>query len=200
MERDEYSDPDGECVFRCRKGDVQAFEEIVGRYHKKMFNAAYRIIGDYNDAAEAVQDAFMSAFKNMGSFKGDAKFMTWLYTIVLNTSRNKRKQMQTRNFREDCSLDDPIEGDDGSITFEPASSNPSVLEQLEQHEVQQGVQRCIGELDHDFREALVLRDIQGFSYEEIRDMLDIAIGTVRSRIHRARLSIKECLTQLMKEF
>ena len=199
MKEEKSTDPDYDAISRCLNGEDEAFGEILSKYQKRAFNMTYQMVGDYNEAVEVVQDAFISVYKNIRQFKGKSKFSTWFYTIVMNTSRNRLKQMKTRASREKYSIDDPIETDEGQIAIEPASTNPSALERLESHEVQKGVQRCINMLEDEFREAIMLRDIQGFSYDEIRDTLNIAIGTVRSRIHRARLSIKDCMKKLIGE-
>lgn len=190
-------DADQEVIHRCKKGDIDAFEELVRKYQKKMFNISYRMIGDYHDAAEVVQDGFLSAYRNIKYFKGTSKFSTWLYAIIVNLSRNRIKQMQARRFREDCSIDDTVETPGGHMKVEIASNNPTAQEGLEQHEIKQNVWGCINTLEPEFREVVVLRDIKGFSYDEISDMLKIAAGTVRSRLHRARLVIKECLKKIL---
>jgi len=158
-----------------------------------MLNIAYRIIGDYAEACEIVQEAFVSAYRGIKSFKGKAKLSTWLYTIVINLSKNRLKQLKTQLYREKFSIDDPVPTTDGEIQIEPASSEPSALERLEKRDIQQKVQGCINALDTEFREALILRDIQGFSYEEISDMLEVPEGTVKSRLFRAREAVKDCL-------
>ncbi len=186
-------DADYEVILRCQKGNVEAFEEIVRKYQKKMFNISYRMIGDYNEAAEVVQDAFVSAYKGMKGFKRKSKFSTWLYTIVINLSKNRLKQIKTQSYHEQFSIDDPVDTDDGQVKIEPASSDLSVLEKLEKREIEQKVQGCINSLESEFREVIVLRDMQGFSYEEIGAMLKIAEGTVKSRLHRAREAVKNCL-------
>jgi RNA polymerase sigma-70 factor (ECF subfamily) len=190
-------DIDADAVHRCAEGDLNAFEEIVIRYQKKMFNIAYRMTGDYHEAAEVVQDAFVSAYKNIKGFRGASKFSTWLFTIVMNLSRNRIKQMRRRSAREGYSLDDPVDTEQGEVSYEHPSPNPSVLERLETDEVQQAVQTCINALDTEFREVLVLRDIQGFSYGEIGGLLHVSEGTVKSRIHRAREAVKNCLKNLI---
>jgi RNA polymerase sigma-70 factor (ECF subfamily) len=132
--KDENTDPDFAVIQQCRKGDVEAFEDIVRKYQRKMFNISYRMTGDYNEAAEVVQDAFLSVYRNIKGFKGKSKFSTWLFTIAMNLSRNKIKQMQGRRHRENFSIDDPVETDNGKITVEPLSDNPSAQERLEQHQ------------------------------------------------------------------
>ena len=190
-------DDDLENVLRCQEGDVDAFEGIVRKYQKKMFNISYRISGDYNDAAEVAQDAFVAAYRNIKSFKGKSRFSTWLSAIVVNLSRNRLKQVRTRSLKERVSINDPLDADCGQTEKEYASSELSVLDKLERREVQLRVQGCINALDDEFKEVVVLRDIQGFSYDEISDMLEIAGGTVKSRLHRARDSIKNCLKKFV---
>ena len=190
-------DEDAQRVSLCKNGDVDAFEVLVKKHQKRMLNIAYRMIGSYEDACEVVQDAFVSAFKGIKNFEERAKFSTWLYTIVINLSRNRLKQLELKSYREDSSLDDPVLTNDSQITVEPASDEPSILEKLEKRDVQQKVQECIHVLDNESREVIVLRDIQGFSYNEISDMLKIPEGTVKSRLFRARDSLKDCLKKVM---
>lgn len=192
-------DADHEAVSRCQMGDVDAFEEIVMKYQKRMFNISYRMLGDYNEAAEAVQDAFVSVFRNIKGFRGESGLFTWISAIVVNMSRNRLRQMRKRAFREELSVDDPVDTDCGQIIKEPVSDDLSVLDKLEKREMQQKVEGCINGLDSEFREVIVLRDIQGFSYEEISDMLNIAVGTVKSRLHRARIAVKNCLRKFIGE-
>jgi len=192
-------DEDAEIVSLCKKGDVDAFETLVIKHQKKMLNIAYRMVGNYEDACEVVQDAFVSAHKAIKAFEEKSRFSTWLYTIVINLSRNRLKQIKTQIHHEKFSLDDPILTDDGNIKAEPVSNEPSVLEKLEKKDIRQKVQRCISSLDNEFREVLVLRDIQGFSYDEIGVMLRIAEGTVKSRLFRARDAVKNCLKKVLGE-
>jgi RNA polymerase sigma-70 factor (ECF subfamily) len=190
-------DDDKALVSLCKKGDADAFEELVKRHQKKMLNIAYRMTGDYEDACEIVQDAFVAAYKAVSQFEERSRFSTWLYTIVMNQTRNHLKKGSTVERRMEFSLDEPISSENGFIRPETASAGPSVLEVLEQRDVQAQVQRCINALDADFREVLVLRDIQGFAYDEISSLLKVADGTVKSRLFRARESVKNCLKKLL---
>ncbi len=164
-----------------------------------MLNISFRLVGDYDDACEVVQDAFVSAYRNIKTFRGDAKFTTWLTTITLNLSKNRLKQMRSRQGHEVFSLDDPIQTDEGEMTMDPPSYEPSVLDRMEKRDIQTKVQDCIKALEADFREVLVLRDMQDFSYEEIGAMLKAREGTVKSRLFRAREMVKECLKKFMGE-
>jgi len=186
-------DEDFDAVAECRKGDVNAFQPLVEKYQKKMLNLAYRMTGDYEEACEIVQESFLSAYRAIKKFRGEARFATWLCGITINHAKNRMKQIQFRSHHEILSLDDPVETEDGRLTHDPPSEEVSVVEQLEKKDIQAKVQQCINALEAEHREVLVLRDIQGFSYEEIRDILKIPDGTVKSRLFRARDSMKHCL-------
>jgi len=192
-------DDDLEYVSLCRQGDVDAFEALVRRHEKRMFNIAYRVVGNYDEASETVQDAFISAYKNIKGFKGEAKFSTWLYAICINLSRNRLKRLKSRQYREGRSLNDPITTPDGELLGDPPSSEPSVLDRLEARDIKQHVQGCINTLDAEFKEVIVLRDLQGFSYEEISAMLKVPEGTVKSRLFRGREALRACLKGVMGE-
>jgi RNA polymerase sigma-70 factor (ECF subfamily) len=190
-------DEDFECVSLCQRGDIEAFRVLVDKYQRKMLNMAYRILGDYEAACEVVQDAFLSAHKSIRKFRGDAKFSTWLYRIVINVSRNRMKQLKTRLFREGISLDDAVRNEERQSSVDPPVQMLSALEQLERKELQAIVQECISLLDDEHREVLVLRDIQGFSYDEIKDILNIPDGTVKSRLFRARDLLRGSLKKVL---
>jgi len=192
-------DDDALLVVSSQQGDLGAFELLVAKHQKRMLNVAYRLIGDYDEACDIVQDAFVSAFKNIMTFRREAKFTTWLTMITVNLSKNRLKQMKSRKGHEAFSLDEPVLTDGGQMTVDPPSKEPSVLDNLEKRDVQYRVQNCIKALEPDFREVLVLRDLQDFSYEEIGVMLKVREGTVKSRIFRAREMVKDCLKRLMGE-
>jgi RNA polymerase sigma-70 factor, ECF subfamily len=190
-------DDDSRLVALCQKGELDAFEALVEKHQRKMLNVAYRMIGDYEAACEVVQDAFLSAHKSIRKFRGEARFSTWLCSIVINLSKNRMKQMRARWQREGPSIDDPVETEEGQISRDPPSQDPSALDQLEKKEIQTRVQACINSLDGEYREVLVLRDIQGFSYNEICDILCLPDGTVKSRLFRARDALKDCLKEVL---
>lgn len=188
---------DLEYVVACRKGDTEAFSVLVGRHSKKMLNVACRMLGDYDEACDVTQEAFLAAFRGIMGFKAEAKFSTWLCRIVINHAKNRLKQRQSLSRHETASIDEAA-GREGNCSVCLAVSDQSdPAWQLERRELDDAVQACISSLDDDHREVLVLRDIQGFSYEEIRDVLQIPDGTVKSRLSRARLAIKDCLKKVM---
>lgn len=188
---------DLEYVVACRKGDAEAFSVLVGRHSQKMLNIAYRMLGDYDEACDVTQEAFLAAFRSIKTFKAEAKFSTWLCRIVINHAKNRFKKRQSLSRHEGASLDEAAaEQGDCACCLAASNENDPAL-QLERKELEAEVQKCISSLDDDYREVLVLRDIQGFSYEEIRDVLQIPDGTVKSRLSRARLAIKDCLKKVM---
>ena len=190
-------DEDKERVLLCQKGDLAAFEELVKKHQGKMLNTAYRMIGSYEEACEAVQDAFVSAFRAIRKFRGDSRFSTWLCRIVINESKNRRRQIASLNRREVSLADGPAGQEERLLQNDPPEDRPSALEQMEKREVEGKVRECIHRLEEAYREVVVLRDIQGFSYEEISDMLKVPDGTVKSRLSRARESLKDCLKQAL---
>jgi len=186
-------DEDGDLVVRSQRGEIDAFESLVIKHQKKMLNLAYRMTGNYDDACDIVQDAFVAAYKGIGGFQRKSRFSTWLSTITMNLARNRLRQVATEQQRHGLSLDVPLLTQDGEVRLELPSSAPTALEQIERHELQRGVQECINALEEEFRAVVVLRDIQGYAYEEISEVLQLAIGTVKSRLFRARAMLRDCL-------
>ena len=190
-------DEDVKAVLLCQKGEPDAFEILVERHQKRMLNVAYRMLGDYEEACDVVQDAFLAAYRAIGSFRREARFSTWLYGIVVNHARNRIKKAQGRLRHETRSIDDPVGLKEGSLQREIPDCGESAVEQLEKKEIEARVQECIGALETEYREVLVLRDIQGFSYDEIGEMLKLPDGTVKSRLFRARAAMKDCLVKVL---
>ena len=177
----------------CRSGDLAAFEQIVKRHQRMLLNVAFRITGVYEDACDIVQDAFIAAWKKIGDFRGEARLSTWLTAIVVNLSRNRLQQMRTKARAEAYSLNAPLAGSDCELVPDPPGNAPSVLERMEEAELRQALQRCISALTAEFREVLVLRDMQELSYEEVGGALGLREGTVKSRLFRAREAVRDCL-------
>lgn len=191
-------DEDAALVDLARQGNLDAFEQLVAKHQKKMLNIAWRMIGDYDDACEAVQDAFVAAYKNLRSFRGDAKFTTWMTTITLNHARNRLKQVRSRTLHIAVSLDEPVTTDDGALRPDPASNEPSALDRLEARDIGVKVRGCIEALEPEYREVIILRDLQDLSYGEIGSALKTRAGTVKSRLFRAREAVKECLKKALE--
>ena len=191
------ADADLPLVQAAQQGDLAAFEALVAKHQKRMLNITFRIIDEYDDACEVVQDAFLSAFRNLPGFRRESKFSTWLTSITVNLSKNRLKRLKVRRARVPVSLDAPVQTADGEMLPDPPSREPSVLDRMETRDVKDKVRDCIRALEPEFREVIVLRDMQDLAYEEIGTALKLAIGTVKSRLFRARESVKECLKKAL---
>lgn len=171
---------DWECVRRVQAGETDAFEILVGRHEKTIFNLLYRWLGDYDEAAEVAQDVFLSAYRSINRFRGESRFSTWLYRIAVNQAKNRRKSLITSRQRMvPLEVANPVE-DRG---LDPA-------ERVEQQEIHDLVQQALSSLRADDSLLVLLHDLQDVHYEEIARVLDIPIGTVKSRLHRARMALK----------
>jgi RNA polymerase sigma-70 factor (ECF subfamily) len=182
-----------EMIENCKAGDEKAFAEIVFHYQKKVFNIAYRMLGNLEEAKDLAQEVFISVFESIKDLKEEAKFDAWLTQITLNHCRNRWKYLKRRQYFNSDSLDDPVETEDGNMprAIVDPSENPETL--YEKKMIQQFVQRGLLKLKEDQRELLVLRDLQGFSYEEMGVLLGLPVGTIKSKLHRARMDLKGIL-------
>ena len=182
-----------EVIESCKAGDEKAFAEIVLHYQKKVFNIAYRMLGNLEEAKDLAQEVFISVFESIKDLKEEIKFDAWLTQITLNHCRNRWKYLKRRQYFNSDSLDDPIETEDGDMpkAIADPSENPEAL--YEKKMVQQFIQSGLLKLKEDQRELLVLRDLQGFSYEEMGELLGLPEGTIKSKLHRARMDLKEVL-------
>ncbi len=171
---------DWECVQKVQGGDADAFETLVRRHEKKIFNLLYRWLGDYDEAAEVAQEVFLSAFRAIKRFRGDSSFATWLYRIGVNHAKNRQKSLQVARQRQQATEVADAPGD-------PVSDPAEGVEQRERHDL---VQRGLNDLDADDALIILLHDLQEVRYEEISETLDIPLGTVKSRLHRARQALR----------
>ncbi len=182
-----------EVIESCKAGDEKAFAEIVSHRQKKVFNIAYRMLGNLEEAKDLAQEVFISVFESIKDLKEEVKFDAWLTQITLNHCRNRWKYLKRRQYFNSDSLDDPIETEEGNMprAFCDPSDNPETL--YEKKMIQQFIQRALLKLKEDQRELVVLRDLQGFSYEEMGELVDLPEGTIKSKLHRARMDLKEIL-------
>jgi RNA polymerase sigma-70 factor (ECF subfamily) len=183
-------------IRRLRERDERAFGEMVRLYQHKIYNLALRMVGDREEAKEVAQEVFVTVFKHIDTFRGEAKFSTWIYRIATNHTRNRMKYLGRRAHNHTAALDDAAERELMSAQpspMQPRIAGPDAV--LEGHELERIVQEGLSALDEDQREALVLREVESLSYEEIAAITGVAVGTVKSRIHRARLQLKERMTR-----
>ncbi|WP_088553777.1 RNA polymerase sigma factor [Calderihabitans maritimus] len=174
-------------VGKSKAGDMGAFEELVRRYEKQVFTVAYRFMGNREDAVELAQEAFLRAFTAIKKFRGQSSFKTWLYHIVANVCRDElRKRQRCREYP----VEDPAPLNSLNQTignsFDPVKA-------YEDKEGQEYIQKAITSLAPEYRMVLVMREFQGFSYEEIAAQLDCSLGTVKSRLSRARKLLRDKL-------
>jgi RNA polymerase sigma-70 factor (ECF subfamily) len=182
---------DQELLGRCRVGDEAAFDELVRRHQQRAFNVAFQVLRDREDAAEVAQDAFVRIYRSVNDFRGECEFTTWLHQIVVNLARNKHRWWKRRGRQSSVSLDAPVEMADGEAPMQMAASGDAPDVETVKAEFVERLSRKIEELPRKFREVLVLRNVEGLSYEQIAIVLDCSLGTVKSRIARAREELRE---------
>lgn len=178
---------------RCRAGDETAFDDLVLRHQQRAFNVAFQLLRDHEDATEVAQDAFVRIYRSVGSFRGECEFTTWLHQIVVNLARNKHRWWKRRGRQAGVSLDTPVKTDDGEVPLQIANDTDPPDVQTVKTEFMELLSRRMDELPRKFREVLVLRNIENLSYEQIASVLGCSIGTVKSRIARARETLRESM-------
>jgi len=172
-----------------RKGDLDAFNTLVVAYQHQVFNLAFRIMGDEAAAADATQEAFISAYKHMGTFRGES-FKSWIYRIVTNACYD---ELRRRKRRPAVSLNELTDERDTEIEYDIPDQAPTPEDRVEQRELARAIQAGIDTLPPDQRITLVLSDVQGLSYEEIALVTGAHLGTVKSRLSRARAKLRDYL-------
>ena len=178
-----------------RKGNVDAFEELIKGYKKSAYNIALRVMRNVEDAEDASQEALIKIFKNISSFNMESTFKVWMYRIVVNTCIDfkRRKNVNTLSIDETIDLGS---GREIQREIPDESNNPDAL--IERNYSTQLVNDAINMLEDDFKTIIILRDIKGFTYDEISQILSCNLGTVKSRLSRARKRLKELLENEMK--
>lgn len=179
-------------IDECLGGRVNAFGDLIAPYRDRLYNALYRILGSREDAAEVWQETMIRAFRGLESFHGHASFYTWLYRIAMNEalSSQRRRRLPTM-------AGDQLRGE--RMNAWPARGDDTPSRNLEQQERQQWLEKAIAKLDNDHRVVLVLKEVEGLKYDEIADILRIPLGTVRSRLHRARCELRERLRPMLEK-
>lgn len=190
---------DKELVRRFVDGDRQAFEELVVRHQNRVYGFCLRLLGSPSLAEEAAQEVLVKVFKYLPRFRGESKFTTWLYRVTLNHCRNVQAYRGRRHEKRHDSLDAESTDDEGSTRRrELADDAPDAEDDLLLAERLRIMKEELAKLDPIWKEILLLRDVEGQSYEEIGQALDLPPGTVKSRIHRARGELKTRLTRRIK--
>lgn len=183
-----------ELIEKSKSGDYIAFEELVHRYENKVYTVAYRFMGNHADACDLAQEAFIKMYQALPKFRGESSFMTWIYHITANVCRDELRRRQNK---QALSLDDDSD-DNVSLKLTVASDAPSPEELVESMELSDQVQQCLNMLSEEYRLILIMREIQGFSYDEIAAAMEISLGTVKSRLSRARAMFKEKMAPILE--
>jgi len=181
-----------ELIGKAKQGDVEAFEKLIEGCQKKVFNIAFRMLGNFDDASELSQEVFLKAYKSIKNFKGDSLFNTWIYKVTTNACLD---EIRKRKNKKVVSLDEDIEIGGNEMKRQIKDDSPGPELTAEDNELKRAVKDSINMLSEEYRTVIVLRDIQGFSYEEISGIIKCPEGTVKSRINRARQALKKILQQ-----
>lgn len=185
---------DQELVERVQRGDKKAFDILVLKYQHKIIKLISRYIRDHSEVQDVAQEAFIKAYRALAKFRGDSAFYTWLYRIAINTAKNHLVARGRRPPGSDIDAEDAVMFDGDSALKEKDTPERLVL----RDEIEQTIFAAIDELPEDLRTAITLREMEGLSYEDIALAMDCPIGTVRSRIFRAREAIDKRLEPLLK--
>ncbi|MFW5808456.1 MAG: RNA polymerase sigma factor [Spirochaetota bacterium] len=177
-----------EIIKQIQNGDTRHYEGIIKKYQDRVFRYAYSKLGNYDDALEATQDIFVSVFRSLKNFRGDSKFSTWLYSITSNYCKNAKRKSRRMNvvsiFRKD---------NEDETELQIVDEREGIEEKVELSNTYEIATEELQKLPDDYREILVLRDIEEYSYDEIADILNISLSNVKVRIHRGRAMLKQRL-------
>lgn len=178
---------DQRLITDCLQGDTAAFGALVRRYQERLYHSVYRLVDNPEDAQDVVQEAFISAYQSLDGFKGDSLFFTWLYRIAVNTAISlKRKRRVMARIETGPNGEPAMEPLDRSLDSRPGHA-------LEQAEREKRVHQALGRLSPEHRAVLIMKDMEGQKYETMAEILQVPVGTIRSRLHRARLELRELL-------
>ncbi len=185
-------DADVALIEECRSGDSSAFDAIVHRYKDRIYNVAYRFLGNHEDAQDVAQEVFVRAYRGIDGFKGDSKVYTWLYSIAGNLARNKLRDSKRKGRNMGVSLEE-LEGRAPGVAQAAAKVRETPEDVARGHEMEAALQACLEELPEHYRIVFVLRTFEQLSYEEIADSVGCPKGTVKSRLNHARKFLHEKL-------
>lgn len=192
-------DPDLDLIEAFRRGRETAFDDLVRRHEARIWRLCGRILSDDDAALDAAQESFVKAWKALPRFKGDARFSTWLTRIAINQCRNELRRRRTVKHTQPLSLDAPSRDGESSAAASVAALGHDPYEAARGREVASALATALAEIDDEAREVILLRDAEDLGYEEIAEILEVPIGTVRSRLHRARGEVRRRLGPVLAE-
>jgi RNA polymerase sigma-70 factor (ECF subfamily) len=187
------SEEDARILRGLRSGIEGAYEELIERYEQQVFSMVYRLLGNQSDASDVVQEVFLKVFRGVSSFREQSSLRTWMYRIAVHEAYNHRRWF-VRHCRMEVPLEDPRPEHSSSLEYTPDPGR-SPFEQAMDSEARTMIEQALTRINPVFRTAVVLRDVQNLSYEEIADILQVSLGTVKSRILRGREALRRELTQ-----
>jgi RNA polymerase sigma-70 factor, ECF subfamily len=185
---------EAELVTNLQSGSDAAFNWVVTYYHAAVYNVIFGILGDRNDAADVTQEVFLKAFRGIGGFRQGSSLKTWLYRIAVREALNHRRWWH-RHCRNEVSIDAPVGERQTQIEIEDSDATP--FARMAVRETQTAVRNALRELPETYRSAVILRDLEGLSYEEVAEVLEISVATVKTRILRGRRALKKTLEPLL---
>lgn len=178
---------ENELIIKAKSGDLEAYEKIIKLYEKKVFNIIYYMVKDENQIEDIAQEVFIKIYKNLHNFKGNSSIYTWIYRITINTCIDTLKKHKKVIYLEDTIKNK--DGEETKLQLEDNSKLPNEI--VEDNEIKEKLIKCIRKLPYEQSTIIILRDIKGFSYMEIAEILKLNLGTVKSKISRARSALKE---------
>jgi RNA polymerase sigma-70 factor (ECF subfamily) len=193
----EIKQEEKELVLKAKAGERRAFETLVHGCAKQVYNLAYRLSNSKESAEDIAQEAFINAYNSINKFSHDCPFANWVYRIAVNAWKNRVRYEKRRFFFKHDSLDETIAGEDGDMKKELPDKKPGADEEFEKFHRKEAIEKALNELNPQAKEMLVLRDMEELSYEEISGIIKAPLGTVKSRIARARETLKEHLMKYL---
>jgi len=186
-------------VLRLKANEDAAYDELVRTFNAQIFHVAFRMLGDSGDAADVSQEIFLKVFRNINGFKGESSLKTWIFRIAFSEILNRLRWWKRRHRQSTVSLDaeSGVNGNGNGTGYHISDVRPTPEQALESKEQEEAIQKALGKLSGDHRSIIILRDIEGFSYGEIADVLGVSIGTVKSRLARGRADLKKSLIRYL---
>ena len=187
---------EAELVHELQAGSETAFDWLVTHYHAPVYNLILGMLGDTSDAADGTQEVFLKAFRGIRKFRQGSSLKTWLYRIAIREALNQKRWFK-RHLQKNVSID--AEPEEGQMRLEVPDNCGTPFEQLAAHEIEDAVQSALQQVPEAFRSAVILRDLEGLTYEEVAEVLECSVGTVKSRILRGRRALKDILEPMLNE-
>ncbi len=185
-------------IYLSKKGDRKSFDMLVKKYATQLFNLALRLSGNREMAQDIAQEAFINAYTGIKKFQEKSSFSSWLYRITVNCWKNKVRYEKRRFFSKHISIDEMMESEDGSIKREIVSGEDDIANQLEKKIKSEEIQKILDQLNYESKTIIILRDIFEKEYEEISEIMKIPLGTVKSRLSRARQELRQKIPYFMQ--